>query len=88
MLRRMRPDLFGFRGWLKQRISRLTGRRTVRDFFREQLWLGSIQAAIVMSVEPGRVAAYSDMLDCMAILGYNPDFLREFALRKEAGSSA
>ncbi|HXD86282.1 MAG TPA: hypothetical protein VN641_07300, partial [Urbifossiella sp.] len=36
----------------------------------------------VMSVEPGRVAAYSDMLDCVAILGYNPDFLREFALRK------
>ncbi|HXE54289.1 MAG TPA: hypothetical protein VN541_14795, partial [Tepidisphaeraceae bacterium] len=52
MLRRMRPDLFGFRGWLRQRISRLTCRWTVRDFFREQLWLGSIQAAIVMSVEP------------------------------------
>src|SRR6185437_3601450 len=30
----------------------------------------------------GRVAAYSDILDCVAILGYNPDFLRELALRK------
>jgi hypothetical protein len=81
-LERMRPDLYGWRGWFAQRWYGLGSGFSLRDYIREHLWLGSLQAAVVVSIDPGRVAAYSDMLDCVAILGYNPLFLQEFGLQE------
>jgi len=84
LLRRLRPDLFGWRAALAQKIHDLRNTLSERDLIKEQLWLGSIQAALVVSVEPGRVAAYSDELDCVAMLSYRPAFLQDLGLREGA----
>jgi hypothetical protein len=82
MLRRLRPDCYGLGAWLFQKFTDVTRTLSFRDLIKEHLWLGSIQAALVMSLQPGRVAAYSDMLDCVALLDYPPRFLEDFQLRR------
>jgi hypothetical protein len=84
MLRRLRPDLFGFSTWFPQLLHNLRGTYSVRDIIKEHLWLGSVHPAMVLSLEPGRVAAYSSDLDCVAILAYSPDFLEEFGLTERS----
>ena len=81
-LRRLWPSYYGFRAWCRQIIANRRNDMTWRDVIVEQLWLGSIQAAVVVSMKPGRVAAYSDMLDCVAMLGYTTEFLQDFGLRE------
>ena len=82
MLRRLRPDLYGSFYSVVQTGFNLLGMYSLRDRIREHLWLGSIQPAVVVSADPGRVAAYSIELDCVALLGYEPDFLAEFEARE------
>lgn len=84
MLRRLRPDLYGLRSWLRQLLHDWRGTYSLRDIIKEHLWLGSIQPALVVSHKPGRVAAYSLELDCVALLGYHTEFLDEFGLRRGA----
>lgn len=79
-LRRLRPDLYGLRYWFHQALHNLRGTYSVRDIIKEHLWLGSIHPAMVLSMKPGRIAAFSLELDCVAILGYFPEFLDEFGL--------
>jgi hypothetical protein len=80
MLQRLRPDLYGWRHWLRQVIHNLRSTYSLRDIITEHLWLGSIQPAVVVSMDRGQVAAYSKELDCVAILAYSPEFLDEFNL--------
>jgi len=47
----------------------------------EHLWLGDSRAATVVSPSPLLVAAYSDELDCVAILAFPQEFQRRFNLR-------
>ena len=68
LLRRLRPDWYGLRARLAQWRHDRRGTFSARDYVVEHLWLGSIQAAVVVSADPGRVAAYSDLLDCVAML--------------------
>ena len=80
MLRRQRP-FFGtwlYRGY--QLFADAIRMHTSVDIIREHLWLGSVQPALVASVERGRVAAYSIELDCVVMLHYEPEFLRSFDL--------
>jgi hypothetical protein len=72
LVRRLLPDLYGFRAWLAQRRHDRRGTYSAKDYLQEQLWLGSIQAAVVVSTFPRRVAAYSDELDCVAMLDVPP----------------
>jgi hypothetical protein len=58
----------------------IRGTLSERDIIKEHLWLGSIQPALVLSRAPGRVAAYSAELDCVAILSYQRAYLDAFGL--------
>jgi hypothetical protein len=73
-LRALRPDLYGLRGWCKSLLARLRGSRPLRAFVEEQLQLGDSRAAVVVSAAPLLVAAYTDELDCIAMLRF-PDAL-------------
>ena len=80
MLRRQRPDLGTWLYKAHQFANDWTGIQTDLDLIREHLWLGSLQPAVVASVDPGRVAAYSIELDCVVMLEYAADFLEAFGL--------
>lgn len=71
-LRRWRPDLFGVRRLRWMLIRWYFGdshpRFSPKRFIEEQLWHGDARAAVVVSVDPLRVAAYSDEIDCVAML--------------------
>jgi hypothetical protein len=82
MLRRERPDLYGLGGAIIQKLLDLLNRLSARDRIKEQLWLGSIGAALVVSTNPGRVAAYSRELDCVAMLGYSSSRSHDLGLQE------
>ncbi len=79
-LRMLRPDLFGilgllqkFLGWIKfiqKQIPNLT----------EQLLLGDSRSAVVVSTSPLLVAAYTDELDCVAMLKFPERLVSEYDL--------
>lgn len=69
MFRRLQPDTQGLSGL----VWRITG-VLEEAILREHLDLGDSRAALVMSLSPLVVAAYTDELDCVALLGF-PDFL-------------
>ncbi|MFT5469954.1 MAG: hypothetical protein ACI8UO_005077 [Verrucomicrobiales bacterium] len=73
-LRLSRDRLFEFQG----EGSPIEGTLAV-DYYEkvdDHLWNGDARAAIVVEVDPVVVAAYSDELDCVVMLGF-PDVLHE-----------
>lgn len=54
------------------------------DRFREHLQFGDTRAAVVLSLEPLLIAAYTDELDCVAVLRFDERLLRYHEL--EVGS--
>lgn len=82
MLRRRRPDLYGWTAGFVQFAHDCLGTSSPRDLIAEQLWLGSLHPAVVVSADPGRIAAYSSDLDCVAVLGYPAALLAECGLRE------
>jgi hypothetical protein len=80
-LRVLRPDLYGLRG-LHHRLRELTGLTwPQRTYLAKHLQNGDSRAALVVSTNPLRVAAYTDELDCVAILMFPDEFVKEYALR-------
>jgi hypothetical protein len=79
-LRRLRPDLYGVRGMLKSVVSSLRGGRRLRQFVEEQLQLGDSRAAVVMSTAPLLVAAYTDEIDCVAMLRFPDELAGDYRL--------
>jgi Fe-S cluster assembly iron-binding protein IscA len=76
-LRRLQPDLFssepGFFGRvLGRRLD--PGLQEFREGLAEHLLRGDSRAAVVVSITPLVVAAYTDELDCVALLKF-PDYL-------------
>jgi hypothetical protein len=64
--------------WLDRRF----GDRATRIFLvADHLIHGDSRAAVVLSVSPLLVAAYTDELDCIAMLQFPGDFVSEFKLR-------
>jgi hypothetical protein len=81
-LRRLRPDLFGWpaaRRWLGQVVR---GQRVfpIVTHVSEALLHGDGRAAIVMSLEPLLVAAYSGEIGGVAMLRFDSSLVREFQL--------
>lgn len=82
LLRRLRPDLFGWGAvWHSLLVF-----MTIEDFphkrrIREQLHAGDSRAAVVMSISPLLIAAYTDELDCVAMLRFDESLVSEFGLR-------
>lgn len=51
-----------------------------RIYIEEQLQCGDSRAAVVVSVNPLLVAAYTDELDCVAILRFPNEFIHQYRL--------
>ncbi len=77
-LRRLRPDLYG----LGHRFRAAVGLDFPwLVFFREHLQNGDSRAAVVVSLRPLLVAAFTDDLDCIALLEFPEQFATEYGLR-------
>jgi hypothetical protein len=81
-LHRLCPEYFEIGAnpiaWLDARL----GRRAADVFLvQDQLNHGDSRAAVVVSVSPLLVAAYTDELDCVALLRFPDEFARDYGLR-------
>jgi len=70
------PDLYRWPPWRRDR-------RRYRRYIIEHMMHGDSRAAIVVSVDPLLVAAYTDELDCVALLHFASDSVTQ---RLEIGS--
>lgn len=80
-LRRFHPELYEPKG-----LWRWLGRRSpMQEFWltrkTEHLLHGDSRAALVVSVQPLLVAAYTDELDCIALLHFPPELVAEYGLQ-------
>ncbi len=73
-LRMMRPDLYGIGGYWQRFISKLGIGFCQRMFVMNQLMTGDCRAAMVISLNPLLVAAFTDEIDCIAMLEF-PDLI-------------
>lgn len=83
-MRRFHPDLYGVRGFLGRVKPPTPEQRVQLTRAEEHLMHGDSRAAIVVSTEPLLVAAYTDELDCAAVLRFPDDLASEYGL--EVGS--
>lgn len=81
----LRPDLYGLRA-LWRKAQEKIGKKSDDDiaYVTRLLQKGDSRAAMVVSVEPLLVAAYTDEMDCVAVLKFPQSFVRHYAL--EVGS--
>ncbi|MGC4034040.1 MAG: hypothetical protein QM754_20355 [Tepidisphaeraceae bacterium] len=81
-LQRLRPDLFGFGAVLDFALTFLLVRSFPhKKMIREALRGGDSRAAVVMSTEPLIVAAYTDELDCVAMLKFDSSLAADYQLK-------
>ncbi len=83
-LRRLHPELFGVRGLVKD-VSEWVGQKFyafTRTRLREWLYHGDSRAAVVVRADPLLVAAYTDEMDCVAMLRFPGWLAEEYALRR------
>lgn len=73
-LKFLKPDLYGVKGFFKGAI---------KQVIEEHVFYGDSQPAIVISTEPLLIAAYSDELDCIALLNYPKHFITEYNLEEK-----
>jgi hypothetical protein len=76
--RRLEPTARGLRGWYWRWFA---GGRQFEERLDEHLHLGDSRAACVVSIEPLLVAAYTDELDCVAMLCFPSWLVEEHALK-------
>jgi hypothetical protein len=80
-LRLLRPDLYGFEGWWKSIRRRFGSKESdQRTYIERQLQRGDSRAAVVISVSPLLIAAYTDEMDCIAMLRFSDDFTHRYSL--------
>jgi hypothetical protein len=80
-MRRFHPELYTPSGLFK-----LIGKLSPNQLFwrkrnEEHLQHGDSRAAVVMSVDPLLVAAYTDEMDCVALLSFPPELVAEYGLQ-------
>ena len=73
-LRRLHPELYGLRAFFDKRL------KEEREVIAEHMRLGDSRAAVVMSAYPLLVAAYSDDLDCAALLMFDSRLSDDYGL--------
>ncbi len=77
----LRPDLYGLSG-LWHSIKVLLGKAwDQKEYVERQLLRGDSRAAVVMSVAPLLVAAYTDEFDCVAMLRFPDEFVAQYRLK-------
>jgi hypothetical protein len=79
-LQKFLPELYGVRG-LIGRIRARFGGFPVLVYLEEQLQHGDSRAAVVVATDPLLVAAYTDELDCVALLRFSEDLVDEYSLK-------
>jgi hypothetical protein len=88
-LRSFHPELYSLSGWLRYvsnspyQLPSLK-REYWKTHIEEHLLYGDSRAALVISVSPLLVAAYTDELDCIALLRFNSNLVEEYGLREGA----
>ncbi len=83
-LRSLCPELYGWRGILHSLVWLLVYHAHVRTRIHEHLMEGDSRAALVLATEPLLIAAYTDELDCVALLRFPNEFVPQHSL--EAGT--
>jgi hypothetical protein len=83
-LKRLQPELYGLSTWIgwewhEGKLWRRTSLLLTR--IEEHLLFGDSRAAVVISTSPLLIAAYSDELDCVALLRFNQSFVSEYNLQ-------
>lgn len=81
-LRHFHPSVFGLSGLLQSIASSIRFRNIVhvRTELKEHLMYGDSRAAVVVSLSPLLVAAYTDELDCVAMLRFPDELVTEYEL--------
>ena len=69
-LRHLRPDFFGLQGYFLRVGARYMDEPIERDRIERNLRGGDSRAAVVISTSPLLIAAYTDELDCVAMLRF------------------
>jgi hypothetical protein len=81
-LRRLCPELYPKPGqWFALWDSKYGGRAADRFLIADQLKHGDTRAALVVSVAPLLIAAYSDDLDAVTLLRFPDEFATDYALQ-------
>ncbi len=83
-LRCLRPDLYGGVGFFMAVLRWLTNEVPQKTYLREHLMHGDSRAAVVMSINPVLIAAYTDEFDCIALLQFEPWVAKTFRLQSGA----
>ena len=81
-LRVLRPDLYGLRGLWQSILAYFRLGWPQRTYIEEQLECGDSRAAVVISTSPLLIAAYTDELDCVAMLRFPGEFVDQYQLSK------
>ena len=81
-LRVLRPDLYGIRGLWQTVLAFFRLAWPQRTYIEEQLQCGDSRAAVVISTSPLTIAAYTDELDCIAMLHFPAEFVDRYHLSK------
>ena len=79
-LRELRPDLYGVSGFRRKLAGAVGLERSEREAITRHLREGDSRAAVVMSADPLLVAAYTDELDCVAILEFPAELAEDYGL--------
>jgi hypothetical protein len=79
-LRVLRPDLYGIGGIWKSILAFIRIGWPQRIYIEEQLQCGDSRAAVVVSTTPLLIAAYTDELDCVAVLRFPGEFVDQYRL--------
>lgn len=75
------PLRWVFSAWRRKNRLRLRDRGLLLTNVKEHLLFGDSRAAIVVSTSPLRIAAYTDELDCIAMLSFSDEFVARYSLR-------
>ena len=67
--------------WFLRLVPGLRHFRQLEEMIGEYLYHGDSRAALVVSLHPVLVAAYTDELDCVALLEFPVEFLERFQLK-------
>lgn len=76
----LRPDLFGLSGILISIRKFFRGGLPERVYAEEHLQFGDSRAAVVITAAPLLIAAYTDELDCIAMLRFPDEFIHTYKL--------
>jgi hypothetical protein len=75
------PELTKHRGAFSKIARRVTGKRDMLAVLEEHIRFGDSQPAVVISIEPLLVAAYTEDIDCVAILRFPAQLVSEYGLQ-------